>query len=237
MDLLFPSGSAYPPRHAFSMVYDPVRQQAMVFGGTVQEDVELKFNEVLGLTLAGPPTWTRPVNEIRPFPREKLGGHRCAAKPHGDVRRNDVHGHLYNEAWTLDLTEIQGWTLLAPGTAPAGRFDHAAIYDPVGQRMIVFGGWNGAGVYFAGVSQLSLSGSPAWSTIAAAGSPASRSGHSAVYDAARNRMLVFGGISGGPCSTTCGPVARRDADLDAAHAYRRATGRPPWACGDLRPAA
>jgi hypothetical protein len=182
------------------MVYDPVRQRAMVFGGTVQEDVELKFNEILGLTLAGPPTWTRPVNEIRPFPREKhsavIDAPRDRMVTFGGTSST---GTLYNEAWTLDLAEIQGWTLLAPsGTPPAGRIDHAAIYDPVGQRMILFGGWNGAGVYFAGVSQLSLSGSPAWSTIAAAGSPpASRSGHTAVYDAVRNRMLVFGGISGG----------------------------------------
>ena len=224
---IFPSGSAYPPRHAFSMVYDPVRQRAMIFGGTVQEDVELKFNEVLGLTLVGPPTWTRPVNEIRPFPREK---HSAVI----DAPRNRMvtfggttsTGTLYNEAWTLDLTEIQGWTLLAPsGTPPAGRFDHAAIYDPVGQRMIVFGGWNGAGVYFAGVSQLSLTGSPAWSTIAAAGSPpASRSGHTAVYDAARNRMLVFGGIAG---STVFNDVRALSLGASPTWTLLTPTGVPP----------
>src|SRR5262245_31677851 len=135
-------------------------------------------------------------------------------------------GTLYNEAWTLDLTEVQGWTLLAPsGTAPAGRFDHAAIFDPVGQRMIVFGGWNGAGVYFAGLSQLSLAGSPAWSTIAAAGTPpASRYGHSAVYDAARNRMLVFGGIAG---STVFNDVRALSLGATPAWTLLTPSGTPP----------
>ena len=198
--LLFPTGFAYPPRHGFSTIYDSAHERMIVFGGTVQEDVEFKINEVLALTLDGPLAWTRPVNETRPFPR---WDHSAVI----DVPRERMvafggtvsTGTRFNDAWTLDLTETQGWTLLAPsGTPPAGRFDHAAIYDPVAQRLIVFGGWNGSGVYFSGVSQLSLAGSPVWSTIAATGvSPAPRSGHTAVYDAARNRMLVFGGISGG----------------------------------------
>ena len=196
----FPIGSAYPPRHAFSMIYDPVGHRALVFGGTVQEDVEFRFNEVLALSLGVPLTWTRPVNETRPFPREEHSAvidvprHRMVAFG-GTVSS----GTLFNDAWALDLLEEQGWTLLAPsGTPPAGRYDHAAIFEPLGQRMIVFGGWNGSGAYFAGVSQLSLSGNPAWSTIAAAGvPPAPRSGHTAVYDAAQNRMIVFGGTSGG----------------------------------------
>jgi Galactose oxidase, central domain/FlgD Ig-like domain/Kelch motif len=198
--LLHPAGFAYPPRHAHSVIYDAAHQRLVAFGGTVQEDVEFRTNEVMALTLDGPLAWTRPVNETRPFPRM---GHSAVI----DVPRHRMvtfggtvsSGALFNDAWSLDLTEDQGWTLLAPsGTPPAARFDHAAIYDPVGQRMIVFGGRNASGATFSGVSQLSLSGSSAWSAMAVTGNPpAPRAGHTAVYDAARNRMLVFGGTSSG----------------------------------------
>ena len=189
--------------------------------------MEFKTNEVMVLTLDGPLTWIRPINEARPFPRQ---GHSAVI----DVPRHRMvtfggtmsTGSLFNQAWTLDLKEEQGWVLLTPsGTPPAGRIDHAAIYDPVGQRMIVFGGWNGSGVYFSGVSQLSLSGSPAWSTIAAVGTPpAPRSGHTAVYDAARNRMLVFGGVS---AATVFNDVWALSLGATPAWTLLTPTGAPP----------
>ena len=40
------------------------------FGGTVQEDVEFRTNDLMVLSLSGPLEWTRPMNEARPFPRQ-----------------------------------------------------------------------------------------------------------------------------------------------------------------------
>lgn len=50
---------------------------------------------------------------------------------------------LVNDAWELSLGTpgTEAWTQLTPaGTAPTVREDHAAAFDPVQDRMIVFGG-------------------------------------------------------------------------------------------------
>ena len=46
---------------------------------------------------------------------------------------------------------------------PTGRDSSTAIYDPVRDRMVVFGGWDGS--YRNDVWVLSLSGTPAWSEL------------------------------------------------------------------------
>ena len=59
--------------------------------------------------------------------------------------------------------------------------------------MVVFGGSGGSGRN--DVWGLTLCGTPAWSEFASAGSPpAGRSGHAAVYDPLRDRMVTFGGF-------------------------------------------
>jgi hypothetical protein len=48
---------------------------------------------------------------------------------------------LSNEVWALSLAGTPTWTLLAPtGRPPSTRYAHSAIYDPVHDRMVVFGG-------------------------------------------------------------------------------------------------
>jgi hypothetical protein len=70
------------------------------------------------------------------------------------------------------------------------------IYDPVADRVIVFGGLGGPG-YMNDVWQLSLSGTPTWTHLAISGTPPiGRYGHSAIYDPLRLRMVVFGGYDG-----------------------------------------
>jgi hypothetical protein len=98
--------------------------------------------------------------------------------------------------WALSLAGSPAWsTVAAAGTPPSTRYAHTAIYDAVRDRMLVFGGYDGAAGTLNDAWSLSMAGSPAWSALAPAGSPpAARMWHTAIYDAVRDRMLVFGGL-------------------------------------------
>ena len=98
------------------------------------------------------------------------------------------------------------WIRLAiSGKGPSVRFGHSAVYNPTSNRMIVFGGGTG----FPGpcVNDLwvithlnSQGGTPAWKQYVATGNlPPVREGHTAVYDSANNKLIVFGGTD---CSGT-----------------------------------
>jgi hypothetical protein len=97
------------------------------------------------------------------------------------------------------------WISAAPsGTPPAARADASAIYNSTANQMIVFGGNTGpcSGTapslndtwVLAGAN--GLAGTPAWAQVAAGGTlPPGRAGHSAVYNSATDRMIVFAGDS------------------------------------------
>jgi len=87
---------------------------------------------------------------------------------------------------TGSSTQAQGeWAELSPPIRSGG---HSAVYDPVRDRMAVFGGHAGNTVWV-------LSGSePAWTVLPAIGTPPpALSDGSMVYDPIADRLLVFGG--------------------------------------------
>src|SRR5262245_63283536 len=106
-------------------------------------------------------------------------------------------GTSRNDVWALSLSGSPAWSALAPaGSLPPVRYSHTAIYDPVRDRMVVFGGSDGTS-RLNDVWALSLAGSPAWSALSPAGSPPSaRGGHTAIYDPVRDRVVEFGGYDG-----------------------------------------
>jgi hypothetical protein len=99
--------------------------------------------------------------------------------------------------WSLDLAGSGHWAPLQISGGPGWRFEHTAIYDPEGDRMIVFGGSNGDDLN--DVWSLSLSGTPVWTQLFPAGTPpVPRKYSTAVYDSRRQRMILFGGKSDAP---------------------------------------
>jgi len=130
------------------------------------------------------------------------------------------------------------------GPGPAARWGGHAIYDAAQDQLVVYGGRQSGGTTFGDVWALSLGPSPRWTPLAPEGTvPPPRWGGAVAYDAARRRMLVWGGQAGADA------VATVDADtwalsLDGPPAWTRLMpeGSPPtprrsMALPPARPAA
>ena len=197
---------AVPPpfeRYWHTAVYDPVRDRMVVFGGRGEFDVN--FNDVWALSLAGSPAWSMLVPAGSP-PLAR-NSHTAIYDPVRDRivvfgGMNDESEVYYNDVWALSLAGSPAWTNLTPaGPSPSARIWHTAIYDPVRDRMVVFGGFDIVGTRNNDVWALALAGTPGWSQLVPAGAPpAARSRHEAIYDPVRDRMVVLGGYAGVPGS-------------------------------------
>ncbi len=172
----------------------------LVVGGTWLGSYTL--SDVWALTLDGSGTWSR-VKTLGTPPSARAG-HTAIYDPVRDrvlVFGGYVSGLYGNDVWSLSLTGPPTWSQLSPsGAPPLGRASHTAIYDPGQDRMIVFGGVYQTGnptyakVWLGDVWALTLGGSTAWTELSPSGVPPhARSDHTALYDAAGNRMLLHGG--------------------------------------------
>jgi len=186
-----PAGGPPDPRSRHSAIYDSVRDRLVVFGGA---DASGPWGDLWSLSFAGTPTWTLlPPSGTPPPPRV---GHKAIY----DVTRDrmvllggdDGSGDPPGTTWVLPFASPT-WSELAPsGNIPPGRYDHVAVLDTAGDRMLVFGGL--ADQPTNALLSLSLPGSTSWSTLSPLGGPAPpRTDHAAAYDPLRDRMIVFGG--------------------------------------------
>ena len=120
-----------------------------------------------------------------------------------------------NDVWVLTNADgtggTAGWTQLSPmGTPPSVRSSASAVYDQSNNRMIFYGGNeqcdNPDSDLWVLTNANGLGGTPGWIQLSpAVGGPGPRTVHSATYDAADNRMILFGGQGGSPfeAATNC----------------------------------
>jgi hypothetical protein len=189
---LTPSGTPPAPRGDGTLVHDSARQRMLLFGGVAAT----RYNDVWAVSLSGGTSWT-PLSPTGTPPSTRFA-HTAIYDPVRDrmlvFGGNDGTNRL-NEVWSLALSGTPSWTLLAPtGTPPSARMDATAIYDPLRDRMVVFGGYTITTGQANDVWALSLAGTPAWTQLSPSGTPPQgRDYHTAVYDSYRDRMLVVGG--------------------------------------------
>ncbi len=124
---------------------------------------------------------------------------------------------------------VPTWTTPTPsGTPPSPRRGHSAVYDPVHDQVIYFGGLTSS-AYSNDTWLLHLSPAAAWESLAVAGPlPAARYEHGAVIDPLRRRMIIGGsdtwalaldGARQWTRLSTGGPITHASSGLvyDAAH--------------------
>ena len=165
------------------MAYDEARQRSVLFDGAADEIDAQTWEwdgEVWTLAAEAGPAARFPAGIVYDPVRQEIlmfSGH--YAGPDGEFRE-------YDDLWAWDGAS---WRELAPGGSGPGHHNLAALVaDPLtGQILLFSGGMNPFQI------PLWAWDGEQWTGLETAGMPA-RSGHSVVFDAARDRYVFFSGV-------------------------------------------
>jgi hypothetical protein len=188
------TGSAPVARRSAGVIYDPVRDRLLVFGGS---DGTSTYNDVWALSLAGAPHWTLlGSGGALVAPREEHVTVYDAAHDRLVVFGGiDAAGHVRSDGWAFSLSGPGTWSPLGTGGArPLARQSACGAYDPVRDRLLVFGGADSSGTLLSDTWALPLGAGGTWALLPlSTGEPGARARATAAYDASRDQMLVYGG--------------------------------------------
>jgi N-acetylneuraminic acid mutarotase len=186
-----PSGTAPSARGSSSMAYDQVGGRFIVFGGGDGDD---SFNDTWGYEPASN-TWT----ELKPSGALPPARHSHTMTYDPVTHRlivfggSDEDGMPLNDTWAYDPV-TNTWTELKPsGTVPSQRSWHSMAYDFNTRRLMMFGGYTGAG---ASLNDTWAYDSAAnnWAELRPQGRiPPERTAAALAYDAVSHRLIMFGG--------------------------------------------
>src|SRR5258706_1939794 len=175
---LAPAGGPPPGRYAHVAIYDPTRDRMVAFGGYALDPTAgtTSLNDAWELTLSGAPSW----NLLEPAGTPPLGSARAAAAydvphdrlvPYGEEVSHPVTTGYLRAVNALSFAPAPAWqpiTTAAPVGRPPFTRSGSATYDPVGNRLLTFGGINIAD-YGAGpipeAWSLTLVNPPTWSRL------------------------------------------------------------------------
>src|SRR5271157_504588 len=207
---LSPSGPAPPVRTNHVAAYDQTNNRMLVFGGGNCFPSGL-YNDVWVLVNAdgtgGTPAWVQlSPTGTPPPPTDAARGFYDSANNRlvifGGNPNNDNNPPV-NDVYVLTnangLGGTPAWIKLSPsGSLPPGRANHSVVYDSSTDRMIIFGGipatYPSLNDTWVLTSANGLGGTPTWTELFPTGGlPPVRHEHTAVYDSATNRMVIFGG--------------------------------------------
>ena len=125
-------------RYGSKMVYDPINQRAILFGGrstSILDDTWIFYY--------GNNTWTELNTAGKPDTRYWHGMAYDSTNQKVIVfggRHSGAPGDAIEDTWILDPSTNQ-WTEVLPLSHPSNRMDFSMVYDTNSQKTILFGGF------------------------------------------------------------------------------------------------
>ena len=179
-------------RYGPGSVYDPQLQKTIIFGGGTQNltGYEL-FNDMWTYNSTGN-IWSEIVPTNKPSARS---GHTMVYDSTNQktilLGGWDENIGLMNDTWIYD-SQTNQWTEVFPITTPENRQSHAMYYDPIFQKVILFGGYRDTFPHFSDTWEYNYTAN-SWTELNPSISPPGRYGSKMVYDPINQRAILFGG--------------------------------------------
>ncbi|HEX9907766.1 MAG TPA: kelch repeat-containing protein [Thermoplasmata archaeon] len=182
-------------RFDHEMIYDSQSDRMILFGGSIGGYSGAPSNDTWAYNF-GTNIWTNMIQSANPSARI---GHSMAYDAQSDRvllfgGACEVTPSPNNETWAYDY-DNNTWINMDPVEKPPARYDHAMTYDSRSGQMIIFGGYNLAGLLNdTWVYDFS---SNTWTDVNPPQRPSARRGCSMAYDVLSDRVVLFGGSADG----------------------------------------
>ena len=135
------------PRYCHSMVYHSLADKVILFGGTT--DYSSGFGDTWVYDLSTN-TWTSMNPSTSPTARFQ---HSMVYDSKSDKvilfggRNEEIRYKVLDDTWVYDLIS-NNWTQLSPTTSPNAMSGHRMVYEPVSDKVVLFGGHTPSGTTF-----------------------------------------------------------------------------------------
>jgi N-acetylneuraminic acid mutarotase len=200
---LDPAGTRPSSRSGASMAYDPTSRRLILFGGSPAPEESESLD--LGDTWTYDPSadsWAelRPAGPVPPARSNasmvyEPSGARLLLFG-GQAFREDGTARYLDDTWAYDPS-ANAWTELAPsaGLVPSARSFHSMVYEPVGGRLMLFGGMDET--YLFSDTWAYEPRSNIWTELMPNGwsGPDPRAYSPMVYEPESGRVILFGGMT------------------------------------------
>lgn len=179
------------PRMGSRMIFDPIDQRVLLFGGSMYEDGYTLYNDIWSYRYESN-TWTEIETAGGPSGRFNTP---MVYDP--DTHRIIVFSGFWASERTADMYSYDiaenMWARLRPSPMPAARTDTAIVYDEKYGKIIMFSG----NIHLNSIYTLDTWAydvpTNTWEEMSPEITPKGQYGHHFVYDSLNERVLMLGG--------------------------------------------
>ena len=195
----------YPSKRAGAQIaYDTKTNRAIMFGGAAAMPCwdECDLLDETFIFEAARDAWILVEPPVSPGARTNPAMAYDAESDRTILYAGFMSNEIYapQDTWAYDM-KTNTWSKMKT-EGPPNRYGHSLVYDSESDRMILFGGWNFVENVGTNDTWAYDYNTDTWSEVMSAVKPPGRNFQSMVYDSKADRVIMWGGDTGGVNDTS-----------------------------------